>query len=122
MSHLPSGTMDPRLRGELLPYPALADGATGAAWLARDGELATLTLEEAAKLAQRETPLVVHARFVARRLGLDRLQALDLLELFAFVHPAKFCLPTPRGLARALDLPPPRDLEDEAAILPKLVG
>ncbi|GIL39200.1 ATP-dependent DNA helicase [Roseiterribacter gracilis] len=105
-----------------LPYPALAVGATRAAWLARDGELVTLTLDEAAKLAQREPPLVVHRNFVARRLGLDRLQALDLLELYAFIHPAKFCLPTPRGLARALDLTPPGDLEDEAAILPKLVG
>ena len=29
---------------------------------------------------------------------------LDLLELFAFVHPARFCVPTPKGLAHALGL------------------
>jgi ATP-dependent DNA helicase DinG len=121
VTDLIGGTTDPRLRGEL-PHPALAVGATRAAWLARDGELATVTLDEAAELAQRDPPLIVHGRFVARRLGLDRLPALDLLELFAFVHPATFCLPTPRGLARALDLPAPRDLEDEAALLPRLVG
>src|SRR5207245_4356707 len=34
--------------------------------------------------------------------------ALDLLELFAFVRPARFCVPTARGLAAALGLDLPR--------------
>ena len=45
-----------------------------------------------------------HARAVARRLDIAALAALDLLELFAFVRPAQFCVPTPRGLAAALGL------------------
>ena len=32
---------------------------------------------------------------------------LDLLELFAFVHPARFAVPTPRGIAHALGLDEP---------------
>ena len=52
--------------------------------------------------------MVCHARATARRLDLPGFAALDLLELFAFVHPARFCVPTPRGLAEGLGLPPPR--------------
>src|SRR5690606_27556899 len=63
--------------------------------------------------------LVCHARAIARRAGRDALPAYDLLELFAFVHPARFCRPTPSGLAEALDLPRPAGLEDDAALLPR---
>src|SRR5881275_2200538 len=52
-------------------------------------------------------PIVCHARAVARRLDLAGFAALDVLELFAFVRPARFCVPTPRGLASAIGLPAP---------------
>ena len=65
-------------------------------------------------------PLVCHAPAVAARLGLDDLPARDLLELFAFVRPAKFCLPTPRGLCEALDLAVPATPEEEVAALPQV--
>ena len=53
-------------------------------------------------------PLLVHAPATLRRLGLRGDAGLDLLELFAFVLPARAAAPTPRGLALALDLDPPR--------------
>src|SRR3546814_11754636 len=34
-------------------------------------------------------------------------RSLDLLELYAFVHPARFCVPTPKGLADTLGLDAP---------------
>ena len=40
-----------------------------------------------------------------------------LLELFACVHPGRFCVPTPRGLDVALGLPVPHDHEAEAIAL-----
>src|SRR6185369_9649532 len=49
--------------------------------------------------------------------GIERFLCFDLLELFAFVRPARFCIPTPRGLAEALGLATPRGLEDEAIAL-----
>ncbi|ALE15919.1 DinG family ATP-dependent helicase YoaA [Altererythrobacter epoxidivorans] len=59
-------------------------------------------------MAAADTPvLIVNAPLVASRLGYPDLSGLDLLELFAFVHPARFCVPTPRGLAQALDLDAP---------------
>ncbi len=48
----------------------------------------------------------------ASELGAEDLYAYDVLELFAFVHPAKFCAPTPAGLARALGIAVPKTFED----------
>ncbi len=53
-----------------------------------------------------ETPLIMlNAPLVAQRLGYAELSGLDVLELFAFVHPARFVVPTAKGLAGALALP-----------------
>ncbi len=104
----------------LRPLPSLVAGAAHAAWLHPDGEIETLPLAEAGRRASEGPVLLVHAPSTARRLGLDRLRGYDLLELFAFVRPARFCLPTPRGLAAALDLDPPHGIEAEAASLPGL--
>ena len=56
--------------------------------------------------------IVINAPMVASRLGLGELAGLDLLELFAFIHPARFAVPTPRGLAAALGIDPPRRDDD----------
>ena len=98
--------------------PALALGVRTAVWLSTDGEIETLPIQQLARrLGLSPKPLVCHRPSVARRLGLDRFVALDLLELYAFVRPASFCLPTVRGLAQALGLPAPHQLEDEAHTL-----
>ena len=60
-------------------------------------------------MAAADTPLLMlNAPLVASRLGYPDLSGLDLLELFAFVHPARFCVPTPHGLAQALDIDAPQ--------------
>ncbi|MFN4020553.1 MAG: ATP-dependent DNA helicase [Erythrobacter sp.] len=65
-------------------------------------------------MAAADTPvLLLNAPLVASRLGYPDLSGLDLLEAFAFIHPARFCVPTPRGLAEALGLPVP---ENDAAV------
>lgn len=61
-------------------------------------------------MAAADTPLLLlNAPLVASRLGYPDLSGLDLLELFAFVHPARFCVPTPKGLAHALGIEEPED-------------
>ena len=98
--------------------PALVVGVRIALWLEPDGVAEEIDHAEAAHRARAgPPPLVCHAPAVARRLRLDRLAALDLLELYAFVRPAGFCLPTPRGLAAALGLEMPKTLVDEARAL-----
>ncbi|SKA34093.1 ATP-dependent DNA helicase DinG [Enhydrobacter aerosaccus] len=102
-----------------LPSPALLATARGALWLSNDGEIERIIGPEAGLRAGGTFPLVCHAPATAARLGLDSLAARDLLELYAFVHPATFCLPTVRGLCEALDLAVPVTPEDELARLPE---
>src|SRR5258708_14903061 len=97
-------------------WPALLATARGAVWLTADGEIEKLAGPEAALRAAGVFPLVVHGPATAARLGLDSLAARDLLELYAFVRPATFCLPTVRGLCEALDLA----CDDELAALPRI--
>jgi ATP-dependent DNA helicase DinG len=94
-------------------------------WLSPDGEIEALSRAEArARLGQDSghTPIVCHARAVARRLDLAGFAALDVLELFAFARPARFCVPTPRGIAAALGLPQPRTMADACLALIDAAG
>src|SRR5262249_52299182 len=47
----------------------------------------------------------------------SELSGLDLLELFAFLHPARFMVPTPKGLARVTGLDAPESDADVAPFL-----
>ncbi len=99
----------------VLPHiPALVVGVRQACLLDTDGEFLRLGLPDAARRAREAAPLVCHGPAVAGRLGLEQFACLDILELFAFVRPARFCLPTPKGVAEAMGLARPTDLEDEA--------
>ncbi|MSO93870.1 MAG: ATP-dependent DNA helicase [Rhodospirillales bacterium] len=106
------------LRIALPTAPALVAGVRGAAWLSPDGAIESLSREDAAgRIQLGKVPFVCHAKATARKLGIQPFATLDLLELFAFVRPARFCIPTPRGIADALGLPLPRTMEDEAESL-----
>ncbi|WP_423142629.1 ATP-dependent DNA helicase [Parablastomonas sp. CN1-191] len=102
---------------DVLPLPALHASHAGT-WL-RDGAGTTRGLGKGeAIMAAADTPLLMlNAPLVANRLGYPDLSGLDLLELFAFVHPARFVVPTPKGLAHALDLPEPEGDEGVPALL-----
>ena len=108
-----------------LPMPRLwSPGHSRVALFMPDGEMITLNAEQAAIRLPALGPLsLIHAPASFRRLGLRPVPCLDLLELFAFVLPARTAAPTPRGLCVALDLDPPRaGLEAEAAVLPDLAA
>jgi ATP-dependent DNA helicase DinG len=97
--------------------PALVAGFREVIWLSPEGEIEALSPAEARNRLDGETPLVCHARAVARRLDIAGFAAFDLLELFAFARPAQFCVPTPRGLAAALGLVQPRDMAEACVAL-----
>ncbi len=87
--------------------PALVAEEGRAALLTPQGEiLAGKPAPIASALTALPPPLLVHAPATWRRLGIRPRPALDLLELFAFVHPARALVPTPRGLSAFLDLAP----------------
>ncbi|MFM2043893.1 MAG: hypothetical protein RLY86_2469 [Pseudomonadota bacterium] len=110
-----SGRTAPRLL--LPPAPALVVGARMATLVTPDGEVEVLSPEAAARRLRDDPPILCHARAVARRLRTDPFRAYDVLELFAFVRPARFCLPTAKGLAAVLGLDPPTDPEGQAITL-----
>ena len=100
-----------------LALPAL-HASHGGCWL-READRATRGISKGeAIMAAADTPLLIlNAPLVAMRLGDPDLSGLDLLELFAFIHPARFVVPTPKGLAHALDLPEPAGDDAVPALL-----
>lgn len=105
-----------------LPLPAL-HASHGGNWL-RPANGATGAVSKGyAIMAASDTPvLLLNAPLVANRLGYPDLSGLDLLELFAFVHPARFCVPTPRGLAEAIGIDEPEGDEHVPEFLQRAAG
>lgn len=92
--------------------PSLYANAREAYVLSEDGEVSTLSHERAAQFIHDKPVLVCHAPYTCKRLGVSSIHALDILELFAFVHPATFCVPTPVGVAKALGVSAPQSREN----------
>lgn len=92
--------------------PAIYVNAREAYLMSADGEVSKLSHASAAREIYGQPVLVCHAPYTCKRLGVEHIAALDLLELFAFVHPATFAVPTPVGMAKALGLPSPESAED----------
>jgi len=99
-----------------LPYPALY-ASHGGIWIAEGARVRGLGRGEAIRLAADTPVIMLNAVLVAQRLGYADLSGLDLLELFAFLHPARFMVPTPKGLARITGLAAPTRDEDVAPLL-----
>lgn len=107
---------------EPVPLPAIHASHAGT-WV-RDANGSTRESSKGeAIMAAADTPvLLLNAPLVATRLGYPDLSGLDLLELFAFVHPARFCVPTPKGLADALSLEQPTSDDAVPLLLQKAAG
>ena len=102
-----------------LPYPSLHATHAGI-WIGHaDGSVEAVGRGQAIARAA-ETPMIMlNAPLIGNRLGYPDLSGLDLLELFAFVHPARFAVPTVAGMCRAVGVEPPSG-EAEAAGGPPL--
>ncbi len=100
-----------------LPHPALCV-THDTVWRAAPGVAAQPLTRTQAIRAATETPhLILNAPLAAARLGYPELSGLDLLELFAFIHPARFAVPSAAGLADALGTAAPTPGEAEASAL-----
>jgi len=90
-------------------------------WLTtRDGEVREATRGEAIARAAETPHIILNAPLVGQRLGYPELSGLDLLELFAFIHPARFAVPTVAGLSRATGFEPPTTDADAAGALRRI--
>ncbi len=87
----------------LSSYKALHAG-TAQVWLADSFGSKVISRGEALRLSADEPLIILNAALTAARIGRPDISGLDLLELWAFVRPAQFCVPTPAGMARALHL------------------
>ena len=80
-----------------------------------------ISADEARALFESAPALVAHAGMTARRLGLHAPprspRLFDVLELCAFVRPARFCAPSAAGLALAVGLPEPHGAAQQASCL-----
>ena len=111
----------PAARVETMPV-LLLDGDSAALVPGNQEVRITLGRDEAARYLADGGLLVCHARQLARRLcPAGEVVAFDVLELFAFVCPASFVIPTPGGLAALFDLPIPVGAEAEAKVLRRVV-
>ncbi len=99
-----------------LPLPALHATHAGI-WIADQAGVREAQRGEAiARLA--DTPhILLNAPLVGQRLGYPDISGLDLLELRAFAHPARFAVPTVAGLCRAAGLTPPESDAEAAETL-----
>lgn len=92
--------------------PVVAVNGSRCAILMPDGEIKIMSHTQAQMIVKKQPVICCHAPFVRARLKIDNMFAYDVLELFAFVHPAKFCVPTPAGLAKFLGVGVPSSFED----------
>ena len=100
--------------------PALHASHAGIWFCDQDGAVTALSRGEALARAAATPLLMVNAPLLGGRLGAQDLSGLDLLELFAFLFPARFAIPTVAGLARALDIEPAERDGDAVALIPRL--
>ena len=101
----------------LARYAVLHAAADGLWLVEPNGTARQVQRGEALRSAADEPMLICNAALTGSRIGHGELSGLDVLELFAFIHPARFCTPTVAGLARVLALSPPMDGQEEAATI-----
>jgi ATP-dependent DNA helicase DinG len=105
----------------VLTMPALATGFRRAVVARVDGSIAEPTPEIVLQGAVSTPYLLAHTNLTFNRLGRThregRTSHYDVLDLFAFVRPARPIAPSIGALARALGHDVPRDLADQAAFL-----
>ncbi|MEP4886762.1 MAG: ATP-dependent DNA helicase, partial [Alphaproteobacteria bacterium] len=121
MSEPPFSADRPPRDVRAVDLPALVAGRSFATWREADGTRDALGSDEAVRRARAQPPVLCHGPATARRLGTDHIDGYDVLELFAFVRPAEFTLPTIRGLARTLGITGPEDADALIAIADRLL-
>ncbi|MBM3514498.1 MAG: ATP-dependent DNA helicase [Alphaproteobacteria bacterium] len=104
------------------PLPAVVADWSTTTVLSTAGEITLLPTKDAGLRIGQQPAIVCHAPATAARLGLTKIAFADVLELFAFVRPATFAVPTVAGLCDALKLPRPKAPDDRPAALIKIAG
>lgn len=97
--------------------PVLCANARQAALLTTEGEIRVINHETAKQIIHTKPVLLCHTPYTCHQLGAEDILGFDILELFAFVHPTKFCVPTPYGISKALGLNLPQGFDEHPMAL-----
>src|SRR5205809_5039737 len=103
-----------------LPLPALHATHAGIWLTGQGGEPREASRGEAIARAAETPHIILNAPLVGQRLGYPELSGLDLLELFAFLHPARLAGPTVAGLCQTLGVNSPASEPEAASALPRI--
>ena len=95
-------------------FPILFPDFNGVVMISPEGEITHPDMRHADEITRQKQILICHRKWTEARLNAELVKTVDVLELFAFVRPAQFCLPTPSGLASRLGLAAPLSAEDKA--------
>jgi len=90
----------------------LSYGAGRFTFLDEIGEILEIAPSKVLNIQSEKPILVCHAPYMQNKLGHNHLRMMDILELYAFVYPTRFCVPTPAGLAKSLQIDIPQDVSD----------
>jgi len=105
---------------DLHNIPVFYPHGTRLIWISTDGEIRHLNQQAVAAELALGPVLLCHRRWSMARAAVEISAYLDIMELFAFVRPARFALPTPAGLAQQLGLARPKTGDDMASLLPQI--
>ncbi len=100
---------------EIPAIPVLITEHANALVITPDGEI--INHNKASMIDLKQSYLLCHAPSTCTKLGVKYILAFDVLELFAFVYPANFCVPTIKGLAKFFNIPSPQNPEQEGMTL-----
>lgn len=104
---------------DLHSMPVLYPHGTQIIWISSQGEITRPNRQSVEAELALGPVLLCHRRWTEARIGSEIGSCLDVMELFAFTRPARFCLPTPAGLASQLSFSRPQTPDDMATILPR---
>ena len=117
-----------------VPLAIAVPASTGLQVVEPDGHRSTLSADEGLRLLSGHPHLVCHAPYLLERLGhiaeggrassrgARAIVHFDAVELFAFVCPAQFAVPTPQGLARVLGVRVDDDAEALGLVVQDLLS
>jgi len=111
-AHKTTGMLDLFDRSEGLSVdtaPVLVWHGGGLWWCESGQQPKQLAAQALSTALTKDAPLVCHMPALARRGGMARFRALDVLELFAFVRPSRTVTPTIKSLTKAAGLEEPED-------------
>ena len=100
--------------------PILVADNSGASQITTHGEIIRLDRGEAIRELNAHPQILCNKKITGKFLQTDILYCFDILELFVFIYPTRFIVPTHQGLAKTFSLRKPNSTEEATETLLKV--